>query len=354
MAKRLTFTSPAIQSDDALYHIKVTLIEGPMTEKYMRANPEPPSRVIAIKGSQTLEDLHYAIFEAFDRFDPHMYEFQFGAKKPMARAATRYGIVSDDEIGPFWDPELKDASAATIASMELKINEPFFYWFDFGDDWMHELRLVATNQTSDALSYPIVIRKDGESPPQYPDYESEEDLESAKEGREELSQNQGRVDEINKLVSDFCNAHLNADYADASERVFRALRSSWLDWRRGSAAGWAAGVAHATGTINFLHSREREPNMKLADIACYFDVSKSTMENRSRQIRDALNALPLDPRFCIPENLRDNPLAKLARIADDALERLSKPPRRGMGKNAPSEENKRAKSAPKRGKPKKA
>ena len=44
------------------------------------------SRTIQIRGAQTLDDLHNAIFDALGRYDEHRYEFQFG-KKPMDRKA---------------------------------------------------------------------------------------------------------------------------------------------------------------------------------------------------------------------------------------------------------------------------
>jgi len=37
-------------------------------------------RKIAIKGNQTLDDLHGAIFDAFDRYDDHLYSFYFPLK----------------------------------------------------------------------------------------------------------------------------------------------------------------------------------------------------------------------------------------------------------------------------------
>jgi hypothetical protein len=40
-----------------------------------------------MRGDQTLEDLHHAIFDAFGRWEQHMYEFQFG-KGPMDPKAT--------------------------------------------------------------------------------------------------------------------------------------------------------------------------------------------------------------------------------------------------------------------------
>ena len=62
-------------------------LSGPITEKFAKENPEI-SRTIQIRGDQTLEDLHHALFDAFDRSDEHMYEFQFG-KGPMDPKAPR-------------------------------------------------------------------------------------------------------------------------------------------------------------------------------------------------------------------------------------------------------------------------
>ena len=62
--------------------------QRPVTEKFAKKNPEI-SRTIQIRGDQTLEDLHHAIFDAFDRGEEHMYEFQFG-KRPMDPKGPRY------------------------------------------------------------------------------------------------------------------------------------------------------------------------------------------------------------------------------------------------------------------------
>lgn len=49
-----------------LYTLEVCIIEGPMTEAFVEANPVI-SRTIEIRGLQTLEQLHRAISNAFDR-----------------------------------------------------------------------------------------------------------------------------------------------------------------------------------------------------------------------------------------------------------------------------------------------
>ena len=61
---------------------------GPVSEKFLKRNPEI-SRTIQIRGDQTLKDLHHAIFDAFDRFDEHLFEFQIG-KGPNDPKGKRY------------------------------------------------------------------------------------------------------------------------------------------------------------------------------------------------------------------------------------------------------------------------
>src|SRR5581483_1046862 len=61
----------------SLYVLKVFLTGGPISAKF--ANKEV-SRTIEIRGDQTLAQLHNAIFQAFDRWDEHLYEFQFGKR----------------------------------------------------------------------------------------------------------------------------------------------------------------------------------------------------------------------------------------------------------------------------------
>ena len=66
-----------------LYTLQVALIGGPLSEKF--AGKEI-SRTIQIRDDQTLEDLHQAIFNAYNRFDEHFYEFQSGKGRTIPKA----------------------------------------------------------------------------------------------------------------------------------------------------------------------------------------------------------------------------------------------------------------------------
>lgn len=274
-------------SEKIIFRFEVKLLSGPVTTAFVTKYPEAPSRIIDIRGSQTLELLHEIIFRAFDREDNHMYEFQIGGEEPMDEKAVRYGIVPD-----YSDPKEKSVKETTIAALNLKTGSLFFYWFDFGDDWWHEVRLLAVDpQEKSRKRYPRIVERKGESPPQYVDWEEEENAEKR------------RLDEIFALIKDFCASHLTEGYLSACEQLLEAAYGEFLPLERGKAASWAAGVVHAAGTINFLQDPASEPHMKLRDIAQHFGVSPATMENKSREIRDGLKTFPMDPRFSASEHL---------------------------------------------------
>jgi hypothetical protein len=123
-----------------------------------------------------LEDLHYAIFDAFDREDQHMYEFQMGGKRPMDPKARRYVLSGVFENLLLRTPKpAGDLTRTTIGLLGLKVKEAFWYWFDFGDDWWHQINVVAIEEKAPRREYPKVTKSIGESPPQYVDWEEEDE-----------------------------------------------------------------------------------------------------------------------------------------------------------------------------------
>jgi len=156
-----------------LFTLDVSIVSGPVTKSFARKNPVI-SRTIAIRGDQTLADLHRAIFDAFDREDEHMFEFQIGGRRPMDPKARRYVLpmAMDDPFG-----EAKpagDLTRTTLGSLGLKIGEAFGYWFGFGDDWWHQVDVLAIDEVARSGKRPKVMRRVGESPPQYVDWDEED------------------------------------------------------------------------------------------------------------------------------------------------------------------------------------
>src|SRR5437868_13243933 len=144
-------------------------MSGPMANSFIKKN-RVISRTIQIRGDQTFEDLHHAIFEAFDSEEEHMYEFQIGGKGPMDPKAKRYvlPVSMNDEVGD--SKPAGDVKHSTIGSLGLKVNEVFGYWFDFGDDWWHQINVAAIEEKDGRGRLPKEIKRIGKSPPQYVDW----------------------------------------------------------------------------------------------------------------------------------------------------------------------------------------
>jgi hypothetical protein len=144
-----------------LYVVSVFLVNGPTSNKF--ANKEI-SRVIEIRGDQTLEQLHEAIFQAYDRWEHHMYEFQFG-KRPFDPDGAIYGGTNPKSR----KKGAGDARTTKLDDLNLKPGRVFGYWFDFGEDWYHQVQVDRIEKAIPTVTYPRVIKRVGKSPPQYCD-----------------------------------------------------------------------------------------------------------------------------------------------------------------------------------------
>jgi hypothetical protein len=151
-------------STDSLYTLQAYITNGPMTDKFITKNPVV-SRTIVIQGNQTLADLHQILFQAFNRKEEHLYEFQIGGSGPFDPEAQRYGLPSAND---FEDSKpVKSVRQSRIDSLGLTVDQVFGYWFDFGDDWHHQIDVIAIDSTVPKGKYPKITERVGASPPQY-------------------------------------------------------------------------------------------------------------------------------------------------------------------------------------------
>jgi hypothetical protein len=153
-------------SSKRVYTLNVYLVDGPMSEQHTE---QEISRLIDIRGNQTLHDLHGAIFEAFERWEEHLYEFNLGMG-PANRSQIYFytgGRDTDDDKGG--EPE-----ATVLDTLDLSVGRRFGYTFDMGDQWEHVIEVIAIKEGTGKGTYPRVTKKVGTAPPQYP--EDEEDL----------------------------------------------------------------------------------------------------------------------------------------------------------------------------------
>src|SRR2546423_3859936 len=115
---------------------------------------------------------------------------------------------------------------------------------------------------------------------------------------------QARFEEITQRTSAFCQTYLNDEY----EQLCRELTATLCRKRpspliRGKAATWACGIVHAVGTVNFLFDSSQKPYVSSSQIANYFDLSSSTMQTKSKQIRDLMGMYQMDPDWTLPSKV---------------------------------------------------
>jgi hypothetical protein len=179
------------------YKFRVWLLPNPPLEF------EPDTEVwrdIEIDSSQTLADFHEAIFNAFDRWDTHSYEFLTRNGDGIATRSyvhpqlysgdPSWPPMDDAEIDRFIDqaipddvseeakerfrdlrknpPTEADAAETTIEEIDRKQLQSLFYEFDLGDSWEHHIELQETRKG--ALNGDrVVVDEQEAAPPQYPD-----------------------------------------------------------------------------------------------------------------------------------------------------------------------------------------
>ena len=118
-----------------------------------------------------------------------------------------------------------------------------------------------------------------------------------------------RFDSIVAITDRVCNRYLNDDYAQLARQATAALcciRPSPLEG--GRVNSWACGIVYALGFVNFLFDKSDEPHLSGADLCEKFGVSQSTGSAKSRVVRDTLDMIQMDPDWCLPSLLDNNPL----------------------------------------------
>jgi hypothetical protein len=165
--------SAAAASPVRVYTLDVFLVSGPVTKEFAKRN-RVVSRTIEIRGDQTLQDLHYAIFDAFGREEQHAYEFQFGGKGPMDPESKTYVLRGVFEHPtPDGRPLAGCVDRTTLDSLGLKEGDRIGYEFDFGDDWWHQVNVEGIEQKRPRARYPRITRRVGKTPPQYADFDED-------------------------------------------------------------------------------------------------------------------------------------------------------------------------------------
>jgi hypothetical protein len=124
------------------------------------------SRDVAVRSDQKLTDLHAVLQEAFDWEDDHLYSFWLSGRF-WDRKGREYTYPFEIE------PPARSA-ATRLDRLGLERGQKIAYLFDYGDEWRVMLTLREIRAAADE-PLPLVIASRGQAPPQYPDYDDEDE-----------------------------------------------------------------------------------------------------------------------------------------------------------------------------------
>lgn len=116
---------------------------------------------IEIESTATLEDLHFAIIEAVNFDNDHLYEF-YVSRTERSRDRIRF------------DVENGEIFTRTLESLyPLEKGRKLFYMFDYGDHWLFKVTKSRKKQSEEKpdTEYPRLLKTVGKAPEQYPIWE---------------------------------------------------------------------------------------------------------------------------------------------------------------------------------------
>jgi len=134
------------------------------------------------------------------------------------------------------------------------------------------------------------------------------------------------AEEIIEITDAVCGKLLDAEYARLARQVVAKLArkrpSPLLGGRRGT---WAAAVVYALGQVNFLFDRESEPYLTADELGEAFGLSKSTMSNKAKQVRDMLNMSWSAAEFQRADMIAQNPAVWFMQVNGIVMDARSVP-----------------------------
>jgi hypothetical protein len=130
-------------------------------------------REIEIVPSKSLYNLAEAIVSAFGFEFDHAFGF-YSALKPttMMRTFPQYELFTDMGDGR---PGVGSVKKTGIAQAFPEIGHTMMFLFDYGDGWHFRVTLKARGTKLAKVRYPRVVATGGEAPPQYPDFDNDEE-----------------------------------------------------------------------------------------------------------------------------------------------------------------------------------
>ena len=110
-------------------------------------------RRLLVRSDSTIADLHYTIQIAMGWSDVHLNRFHIHGQD--------FGVYHDGGICFSDNPE-----KVPLSDFGFRTRERFFYEYDFGDEWLHEVRIEKRLPLDPKKTYPVCIDGKHAAPPE--------------------------------------------------------------------------------------------------------------------------------------------------------------------------------------------
>ena len=137
-----------------IWILKIELLSGAYLEDKWEATVE-------IDSTSTLEDLHFAIQDAVEFDNDHLYEFYI-SRTERSRDRVRF----DDENEGIYSVTLENL-------YPLEKRRKLYYMFDYGDSWLFKITKSRKKpqEPKQGITYPRMVDETGSKPEQYSAWE---------------------------------------------------------------------------------------------------------------------------------------------------------------------------------------
>lgn len=119
-------------------------------------------RVVAMDDSASLLDLHEVIQDAVSFGRDHPFEFY--TANSASPCAKMDWITHEEDL----DEKIKIFANTRLRDIWPLGRKKLYYWFDFGDRWIFEIRGMRTGKADESLSGTQILERIGPDPEQYP------------------------------------------------------------------------------------------------------------------------------------------------------------------------------------------
>jgi len=116
-------------------------------------------RSFVVPGDIKLHRLHDVIQVVMGWTNSHLHSFGAGQQE--------YGMLDPDDFGGgSSETNLRDERKHTLSDLVTKKGDKFTYIYDFGDDWVHEIKVVSVKPADEKMKAAICLAGERACPPE--------------------------------------------------------------------------------------------------------------------------------------------------------------------------------------------